>query len=51
MTRAEALDLGWVFDRLEIRNRRAGNVDVGIAKCLGNRNARFVADQNFLALL
>ena len=51
MTRAEALDLGWVFQRLEIRNRRSGNGDVGIPKRLGNRDARFVTDQNFLALL
>jgi len=51
MTRAKALDLGWVLDGLEIRNWRADNVDVGIPKCLGDRDARFVADQHFLAFL
>jgi hypothetical protein len=51
MTRAEALDLGRVLDGLEIRDWRADNVDVGISKCLGDRDARFVADQHFLTFL
>jgi hypothetical protein len=51
MTRAEALNLGWVLDGLEIRNRRADDVDVGIPKCLGDRDARFVTNEHFLAFL
>jgi hypothetical protein len=39
MARAEALDLCRVLESLEIRNRGTDNVDVGIAKCLGDSDA------------
>lgn len=51
MARAEACNFLFVFDSLEVRDRRARNSDIRIPKCLGDCNARPVTNQNLLVTL
>lgn len=51
MARAEALNFSCIFDSLEVRDRGARNGDVRMPKCLGDSNARLVANQNLLVTL
>ena len=51
MAGAEAFNFLFVFDSLEVRDRRARNGDVRIPKCLGDCNARLVTNQNLLVTL